>query len=670
MLHRFAADPGSADDSLCAMYLGGWTTRALPWLVAYPWDRGVTGWDVTWLPFDEPDNTGTTWARNATGAPTSALGTNGLTITQAGGEQLYYDTNPSGSGAGYGIMATVEVPVLASGTGYIDLRISDGTNGYNVRVSWAVSGLSMTVTLRDLYAGADLDSDTVTLPTGIEVLVILQHPGADWTTASGHVRCAYRTLGTSGPSPDKEWVNLTGSTTLTSSTPTTNLVSWGCLSGAASMAFRRVAYSHGASILDDTVARDGFPTRGRTWCPPTSPAYVGRYGHRVHAVGGPSDLGDVWTAAAAYDYPVAAVDPWQHPSPSRKWRSASASQTDIIWSGVDKGLIAGDLVGVYLQGCNFATCALYADTSASTKIADIDLKMATGLGFTRTRNLVYPTGSAGTAAAMFFPENALAGCWFQYSVGGTARKIKGNTAGSFLGSSASASSYQRVRIELEDYDGADSASGTGGIIWSDRVFIVTDIATSTDDLMLRIGTQVAGDGAAYFEIGVAAVGRVWLMGQQYSWGRAVEVDTGIELTETQGGRRRMSRPRLPRRAVEFAWIDGLDVSSIYAATAPDHFGLGYTSAPPAAVRRADLPSAVQGLLGSAVPEAPVVYVPQIVQSATAPTSTAPWRVVDPTRLLYGWIETVTHRVDTVIGNEFSSPGEVVRVGTLRIGEER
>lgn len=672
LFHRFAANPGNADDSLCATYLGGWTTRALPWLVAYPYDRGVTGWDVTWLPFDEPDNTGTTWARNPTGSPTSTLGVNGLTISQGSGDTLNYTAAPAtGSGDGYGIMATVELPAITSGTGHIDVEISNATNGYRVRVSWAVSGLSLVVTLRDREANVDLDSDSITLASGVEVLLIVQHPTADWTTNSGHVRCAYRsTSGSSGPSPDKQWTNLTGSTTLQSGAITSNLITVGCLSGTAAMTFSRIQYSQGSSILDDTVARDGFPTRGRTWCPPTSPAYVGRYGHRISAVGGPSDVGEVWTAEAAYDYPVAALDPFAHPSPSRKWRSTSTSQTDITWSGVDKGLIAGDLVGVYIQGANFATCALYADTSASTKIADIDLKMATGLGFTRTRGVIYPTGSAGTAATMFFPENALAGCWWQFSVGGTARKIKGNTAGSFGGSGSAATSYQRVRIELEEWDGADSASGTGGILWSDRVFVVTDIATSTDTLMLRIGSQVAGDGAAYFEAGVATVGRVWLMGAQYSWGRTVEVDSGIELTETPGGQRRMSRPRLPRRAVEFAWIDGLDTSDIYGTSPPDYMTLGYTSAPPAAVRRADLPTAIHGLLASAVPEAPVVYVPQIVQSATAPTATAPWRVVDPTRLLYGWIETVTHRIDTVIGNEFADPGEVVRMGTMRIGEER
>lgn len=663
LLHRFAADPGTADDSLCAMYLGGWSTRALPWNNAYPWDQYVMGWDVTWLPFDEPDNTGTTWTRSATGAPTSTLGAGGMTIAQAGGETLSFYTNPASGGNGYGLCALIDVSDVTSGNGFLDLRISDNTNSYSIRVHWTTTA----ITLRDLGAGADLDSDTgLTLTGGLQVLVILQHPGADWTTASGHVRCAYRALSAvAGPSPDKEWTNLTGSTTLTSGASATRLVQWGILSGAGNQTFRFLGYTDGASILDDTVAQSGFPTRARTWCPPTSPAYIGRYGHRVQATGGPAYIGNTWSAPAAYGYPVAAVDPWQHPSPRRTWRSTSTAQTDLLWTGVDRGIIAGDLVGLYLQGCNFMTAALYQDSGAVTKIADVDMRLATGLGFTRTRNLIYPTGGAGSSADYFLHENALAGCWWQYSVGGTVRKIKGNTAGSFLGSAA-ASSYQRARIELETYAGGDAASGTGGIIWSDRVLIVTDIATSTDELLLRIPSQTISD--AYYEIGVAAVGRFYVFGQQYSWGRTVEMDTGVVLTDSASGARTVARPRPARRAAEFAWTDGVDQSKLYGSSAPDYLTLGYTSAPPAAVARADLPTGIHGLLSSAVPEAPVVYVASMDQPASAPTSAAPVRIIDPARLLYGWIATVTHRTDNIQGDEFSDPGEVVRVGTIRIEE--
>jgi hypothetical protein len=37
--------------------------------------------------------------------------------------------------------------------------------------------------------------------------------------------------------------------------------------------------------------------------------------------------------------------------------------------------------------------------------------------------------------------------------------------------------------------------------------------------------------------------------------------------------------------------------------------------------------------------------------------------------MYGRITTVTHRIDTVVGDEYDDPGELVRIGTVRIEEE-
>jgi hypothetical protein len=349
------------------------------------------------------------------------------------------------------------------------------------------------------------------------------------------------------------------------------------------------------------------------------------------------------------------------------WRASGLSQTDITWASADRGLIAGDLVGLYIQGANWSSAALYADTGAVTKIADVDLRIATGLGYTRTRGIIYPTGSAGTASTTFFAENALAGCYWQYSVGGTVRKIKGNTAGNFLGSASAASSYRGVRIELEDWAAGDSASGTGGIIRSDRGVIITDIATSTDTLMLRIDSQAAAE--TYLTAGIIAAGRVWVMGQQYSWGRTVELDSGVLVAEGATGARRVSRPRAARRAVEFAWVDGVDQSKLYASGGPNYITLGYSGGVPVQVSRADVPTSIHGLLASAAAECPVVYLPAIPQQSAAPTSTTPIRIVDPSRTMYGRITTVTHRIDTVVGDEYDDPGELVRIGTVRIEEE-
>lgn len=79
MVHRFAANPGTADSSACATYLGGFTSVCLPQSddtgVVGPYD--ICGWTHTWFPFDEPDNVGGIW---------TASGAGSCTLTASGGQ--------------------------------------------------------------------------------------------------------------------------------------------------------------------------------------------------------------------------------------------------------------------------------------------------------------------------------------------------------------------------------------------------------------------------------------------------------------------------------------------------------------------------------------------------------------------------------------------------------
>jgi hypothetical protein len=163
---------------------------------------------------------------------------------------------------------------------------------------------------------------------------------------------------------------------------------------------------------------------------------------------------------------------------------------------------------------------------------------------------------------------------------------------------------------------------------------------------------------------------VYLWGQQYSRSRSVDVDTGVETVTTASGGRRVYRPRPRRKGLEWAWTEGLDTSQLYNAGSADYVTLGYTSAPPAQVGKAGVPTGLHGLLSGVAATMPVVAIPGLPQASAAPTATAPVRIIDPSRLLFTRIVTQSLRLDSILGQEFSSPnGEVFRVGTCRAEEE-
>jgi hypothetical protein len=665
LLHKMIASPGTGDPSLCVAYLGGYTTRALPWTVgAGSLYTGVMRWLVTYIPVDEPDDIGSTWTQSTVGTPTVSLTADGLAISQAGGEQVWWNATPATSGDGYGIICQVTVTDYNSGTGYLYLRISDGANGYAVQLEWSSGSL----VLKDVAAGTTIATVSPSITAGFTAIVALQHPGATWTTATGAVRAAYIAHTAGGPKPDREWTQLGASTTLTSGGYTTRAVQFGGALGAASFTFGEVLYTDGSAVQDDTIATSGWPTRGRTFCSQATPGYVGVQGLRMWASGGPTVIGDTWTLTPAYSYPVTALDPWASPSPRRTWRSTGETQQDIILT-TDAGVRTGDVLAVYLQGVNFATASLYADSSGTTKLADISTVIGGGLKYTRSRDLIVPAGTGGSDIARFFSRGILAGCSWQYSVGGTVRKVRTNEEGSWQ--SSAITSHKPVQLLLDSYAGGDSASGSAGILRSDRVLIITDVTAATDTLMLRIGAQSTAEG--YFEIGALTIGRFVAWEQQYSWGRSEDTTHGYEVSTAANGTRRALERSPARRGREIAWTDGVDASSAYRAAGapPDYFTLGYTSAPPIGTRYAGLPGSLEALIRDVGPSVPVVYIPALPQASSAPTSTAPITITDAERLLYGRVMTETLRLDVIHGDEYGgqTTGEVWRTGTVRIEEE-
>jgi hypothetical protein len=193
---------------------------------------------------------------------------------------------------------------------------------------------------------------------------------------------------------------------------------------------------------------------------------------------------------------------------------------------------------------------------------------------------------------------------------------------------------------------------------------------STDELMLRIAAQDTAEN--YFTLGTLLIGRVRWFGRQYSRGRSLGFVPAYELSETRSGARQVRALGPTRRTVEIAWDDGIDTSQMNnLPTEPDYWTLGYTGAD-AVAAPTDTASTLAGIISTTQgATTPVVLLPAVKQQGSAP-GTNGIRMIDPERSMYGRILNDTLRIDAdpaVMGDELRSPGEMVKVGSVRIEEE-
>ena len=662
--------------SLCAAYLGGWTTVGMPAPGSQEaWE--VAGWDDTYVPIDLPDDSGPTWTRSFTGAATETLGSGGVTVSCTGADRGQYLATPVTTAyLADGVLLEAHV-LVTSGTASIEVRICDGTNGYVVRVDATTTG----VDLRDVTAGTSIGTATVDCTLGVVIRIALGKASGAWNTNVGKVRAWVRVEGpytggvlNYGPRQDREWTSIGTSSTVQSTALATNRIRWGAVSLPCTSTWKWFSFSGGRETAGNILSSPAGTPRGHLIPPAGSPVHLVD-GLRVHGVDGPTVAGDTWTTTADFSYPIKAINPAISPSPRRVWRSTSdAVQQDIILTGLDIGARSGDLYGLFLAGCNWRTATLYRDSTGTNKVCDIDLSAGmAGMDFVRNRGMVYPVSGAGVGMPFYAGANRLEGAtveWTSTSGGSpvVVRTVAGNTGGAWI-AGATVGSYASTRLELESYDSFDPASGTLTLRMPAGV-VLFDALVGTDTLMLRIPAQVTPDD--YMTVGTMIVGRVRLFGRQYSRGRGLTFTPAYELAETRAGTRRARALGPTRRAMEMSWDDGVDTTGLHTpGTAPDYYGLGYTGAD-GLTAIADTGRTLAGIISQTDGAVlPVVVLPAIRQQSSAPGTTG-LQLLDPEAHLYGRIMTETLRVDSdasVRGQELRDPGEVVQISTVIVEEE-
>ena len=133
-------------------------------------------------------------------------------------------------------------------------------------------------------------------------------------------------------------------------------------------------------------------------------------------------------------------------------------------------------------------------------------------------------------------------------------------------------------------------------------------------IALRIPSQETYDKD--IRIGLLHIGSILIPGKQYQRGRTINITSGTESTETQGGVLYSRNYRPSRRTFRIGWTEGIDISTLQGDNPdPDYWTASLSgSKEPIAIAN-DVPYLLQGLLDYLQGEkTPIVYLPFIEKS--------------------------------------------------------
>ena len=640
---------------------GGYTTASRPFKYPEEADSNMVISEVNWLPIDRfTDTTGWTFAGTGTEVLTVLDYT---TLTTAGGEIINISNTTLGAVTSGQHRTWVMFECLVSaGTAKFEVRIGDGANVQELSFQFS----STQFQVYDIGSGAAIYGPAASTAPGGWNQVLLS---LDWSTATVSVWSRASAVDTE----IRQWKRLLTRAAVTIAVAASAVRLKVTQIQLTTSQWREIHFGAGASGFpidtDATWPRDDL--YGRAYSPFPVHVYSGD-GVRVAAVDGPAWDGDVHTITQRHDYDITNVFAEVAPSPRRTWRSTSTAQQEFttkLDNSADPGAPLGSTVVVAAFNCNFPTLNVsYRDTSGGgtggfTALGTLSMADGcTGLKWRRDGHTIQPDTAAGaTSAGVYFTTNALADSHVLIADGGgsVVRTIQRNMEGSWT-------DLQRVRPRLycADVLATDSATGTAGEIWwKDGVLIIHD-CPDLCELKFTIPTGPTAEG--YFEIGTLVVGHLAYFGKQYARGRATGWEPNYNLTTARGGSRRAQQLGPTRRSVEFSWANENETDTSQLASNPpdvDYITSGGTN--PVA-SPADTSFKVAGLveiMAGAV--TPCVYLSKVPVVAAETTDTV---LVNRQQFMLGRIVS-SPRVETVLGSEWHSKGEVVRVATVTFEEE-
>lgn len=609
--HTWAANVGNEEDSLGAMYLGGWSTVTMPDLSSSWDDTKRVSWGQTWLPWDLPSDT--IWT--AAGGGTASLDSPGiLHLVTAAGAKNYVKT-VSGTPS-EGIIAEFDIRVnsgggLASELVGVRIKLSDGVHGYDLTVRASTTQYEVYDNLAAAVVGSAV---TLTMTTWQRIRIACRGPAAGGPTADGTVSCWHAT-------PDatarRVWTRDVNAQAITSDTLAAGSVKFGVLGiDTANVDFRWVAYRdqrytghHLASgqTNPDEVFPGAFYPR---------PYPVASTGVKVFTKTGPTYIGDTWTIPTAYDYPIetALAEVWA--SPRRGWRSLNDDSELTIGLQLDASAdtrMPTDTLVCALFGVEQRLAYLEGKTYGGAWTTLATLNAAQGMDtvpFLRTGSTMEPdTGTAGAQHPHLLASDK-AGGWARLDTN-KIRRIVGHPSG-VLQTSSLSGTFAKPSLVLAGVDSGDPTSGTAQL-WSPNVCAIVHLCGAKyHAYRLRIPVQETPNG--YFTIGTLFFGYVQVFGLPYGWGRSWEHEDGTLAEDLEDGSTIVYDAAPGRRNIEVRW-ESVDAEVLWGNTpAPDYVkGSTTAGARPLASPQATVYDIIGVWNQSHGQRDPVLYLPYVPQ---------------------------------------------------------
>jgi len=648
--------------TLSALFLGGATTVNLPAPISYPRAYQRSSWTESYLPFELPANIS---SLTTTGAGTDSITTDGL-LNRATSANNKYTTMTLASTVAQGIVARMALTVNSGGSlttnGIaLNLRSADGGTHYDVYIRFTTAGFRM----QDDIAGAQIGTDkTSVAPSGgIDVLAAI---------AGGELSVWFRALDSKS---DREWTPAIEGHSLTAGGGSTDVVVWGSIAtSTADYDIHEVHAMAGASVNgalgggftnpDDLFGRT-LSRRGQT---------IGiDDGVRLVAVDGSAMEGDTFNIDTAYEHPIARIFHRESPSPRTPWRSVAVTSgdtpeqlipfvlnADATTFGSEEQGLGSTMCYATFAGVNWTSGSIErwdTGTNAWVSVATISNGFTTAFSLTRRGSELIVPSLPTTSSGRYYRENECAG--WTVKMGTTFRRITGNTAGTL----ASNISGAKPVFFLTGIDGGEPTSSVVTLI-PDKFSTTFHTAGETGGgWALRIDAQKTAD--LDLRIGHFSMGRVFVFGTQYGWGRVIASSSGDLTQRTVSGTQRTRRAGPAGRILRIAWPDPIDITQLQGTGSdPDYIKSSATSGNLANIAQKDPPMSLRGILENLGARDALTYFPCIALNG----DTRHYRFSDA--FMLGTLDSEV-QVEGVLGEECDpDTGEIFRIATVIVREVR
>jgi hypothetical protein len=655
----FDSSGGTYDESLVAVYLGGYSTITLP--SSDPTGdnpiRKLVALEQTWLPFDLP---GVSSLITSGGAGTETLTTK-LNVSTSAQIRSYNISPTVDIEKGY-IIRMSYTPISGGATSNlfrgIKLRLDNGTTrSYEVEIRISTNKIAV----YDTIAGAFV--------------------GSEFATGSSHkteILCAFfdgeiKLFVNKFPvdSPHLFHTAVTSSSLSNGGGGgTASFIKWGHLDiGTAETDFHSFLWSFdeqtGNQLSIESFGRE-FPVQG---------TYIYLNGGlEISTQDSPTYQGDTWRIQRTADYPLDNIFFDFNTSPRVQYRSTAVTSGAVplqfIPLYMDSSIaenqnspFGNDLIYISLMGINFETWELkYYNAGTSSWVSKAIVDNSRGLTgtFTRQGSVIVPPGGSPQSNPFYLFNNELLDCIAVLDDGaGTVvrREIETNTEGVYDNKSG-----KRASIKLKNALHTDPTTGTLKVIPKNVTVVISILGVKGAAWGISLTSQETFHND--FRIGSFSMGPVAVFSPQYGRGRSITFEPNTEIFEQPDNTVRVRNRGPGRRVARISWSDGVDLRPFYDSNIdPDYYKSSQSGGAQAVANFGDIPYQLQGVYHYLQGSKPIMYYPSIPVSTL---SAGDIRIYNRrTQFLYGLTDGALS-FDSVLGDELED--EVFRVATVIIRE--